>query len=153
MPAAAPAIPVPQASWTGTWNMGERTLVLTQNGDRVTGTFQLPVPRGMTFDAGNPGKIEGTILPGTAKLIGTWTQPAGFSIEPPTAGELEFTMAQDGNSLQVQMTYPSPDNPGAPIPYQPATRGMAGTYAATSLPDGTTGAPPHPSPTTPRGER
>src|SRR5262249_10871521 len=29
----------------------------------------------------------------------------------------------------------SPDNPGAPIPYQPGTRGMAGTYAATSLPN------------------
>ena len=28
----------------------------------------------------------------------------------------------------------SPDHPGAPIPYQPGTRGMAGTYAATSLP-------------------
>src|SRR5262245_33499462 len=28
----------------------------------------------------------------------------------------------------------SPDNPGAPIPYQPGVRGMAGTYAATSLP-------------------
>ncbi|HEX4993982.1 MAG TPA: hypothetical protein VFX87_03395, partial [Methylomirabilota bacterium] len=29
----------------------------------------------------------------------------------------------------------TPDDPGAPIPYQPGTRGMAGTYAATSLPD------------------
>src|SRR6185312_5695457 len=28
----------------------------------------------------------------------------------------------------------TPDDPGAPIPYQPGTRGMAGTYAATSLP-------------------
>jgi hypothetical protein len=28
----------------------------------------------------------------------------------------------------------SPDDPGAIIPYQPATRGMAGTYAETSLP-------------------
>jgi len=28
----------------------------------------------------------------------------------------------------------SPDNPGAVIPYRPATRGMAGTYAETSLP-------------------
>jgi anthranilate 3-monooxygenase (FAD)/4-hydroxyphenylacetate 3-monooxygenase len=28
----------------------------------------------------------------------------------------------------------SPDDPGALIPYQPDTRGMAGTYAATSLP-------------------
>src|SRR4030095_14995348 len=29
----------------------------------------------------------------------------------------------------------SPDNPGALIPYQPDIRGMAGTYAATSLPE------------------
>jgi len=29
----------------------------------------------------------------------------------------------------------SPDNPGSLIPYQPDVRGMAGTYAATSLPD------------------
>jgi anthranilate 3-monooxygenase (FAD) / 4-hydroxyphenylacetate 3-monooxygenase len=28
----------------------------------------------------------------------------------------------------------SPANPGAPIPYRPDTRGMAGTYASTSLP-------------------
>src|SRR5262247_3593517 len=28
----------------------------------------------------------------------------------------------------------TPDNPGAPIPYRPGTRGMAGTYADTSLP-------------------
>src|SRR5262249_59292977 len=28
----------------------------------------------------------------------------------------------------------SPDNPGSLIPYQPDVRGMAGTYAATSLP-------------------
>ena len=28
----------------------------------------------------------------------------------------------------------SPDNPGSTIPYQPDTRGMAGTYAGTSLP-------------------
>ena len=28
----------------------------------------------------------------------------------------------------------SSDDPGAPIPYRPGTRGMAGTYAATSLP-------------------
>src|SRR5262249_15296857 len=29
----------------------------------------------------------------------------------------------------------SPDNPGSLIPYQPDVRGMAGTYAATSLPE------------------
>ena len=36
---------------------------------------------------------------------------------------------RDGEPIPV-----SPDNPGALIPYQPDTRGMAGTYAATSLP-------------------
>ena len=34
----------------------------------------------------------------------------------------------------------SPADAGAPVPYQPGTRGMAGTYAATSLP--TTPPPP-----------
>ncbi len=37
---------------------------------------------------------------------------------------------RDGEAIPI-----SPDNPGAPIPYQPDTRGMAGTYAATSLPN------------------
>jgi anthranilate 3-monooxygenase (FAD)/4-hydroxyphenylacetate 3-monooxygenase len=36
---------------------------------------------------------------------------------------------RDGVPLPI-----TPDDPGAPIPYQPGTRGMAGTYAATSLP-------------------
>ena len=36
---------------------------------------------------------------------------------------------RDGLPLPI-----TPDDPGAPIPYQPDTRGMAGTYAATSLP-------------------
>jgi hypothetical protein len=46
----------------------------------------------------------------------------------------------------------SPDNPGALIPYQPATRGMAGTYAATSLPDRKVGSSEMTSPTPPRSE-
>jgi anthranilate 3-monooxygenase (FAD) / 4-hydroxyphenylacetate 3-monooxygenase len=37
---------------------------------------------------------------------------------------------RDGAPLPI-----TPDDPGAPIPYQPGTRGMAGTYAATSLPN------------------
>ena len=36
----------------------------------------------------------------------------------------------------------SPDDPGAPIPYQPGTRGMAGTYAETSLPTRAAGSSP-----------
>jgi 4-hydroxyphenylacetate 3-monooxygenase oxygenase component len=36
---------------------------------------------------------------------------------------------RDGVPLPI-----TPDDPGAPVPYQPGTRGMAGTYSATSLP-------------------
>jgi 4-hydroxyphenylacetate 3-monooxygenase oxygenase component len=36
---------------------------------------------------------------------------------------------RDGVPLPI-----TPDEPGSPVPYQPDTRGMAGTYAATSLP-------------------
>jgi hypothetical protein len=54
-PLQAQTFPVPQASWTGTWTLGERTLVLTQDGNRVTGTYLTPVPRGRALDAGNPG--------------------------------------------------------------------------------------------------
>ncbi len=41
---------------------------------------------------------------------------------------------RDGEPIPI-----SPDNPGSAIPYQPATRGMAGTYAAGSLPTKTGG--------------
>jgi hypothetical protein len=36
---------------------------------------------------------------------------------------------RDGVPLPI-----TPTDPGAPVPYQPGVRGMAGTYAATSLP-------------------
>jgi anthranilate 3-monooxygenase (FAD)/4-hydroxyphenylacetate 3-monooxygenase len=36
---------------------------------------------------------------------------------------------RDGQPIPI-----TPDRPGAAVPYQPGTRGMAGTYAATSLP-------------------
>jgi anthranilate 3-monooxygenase (FAD) / 4-hydroxyphenylacetate 3-monooxygenase len=46
-----------------------------------------------------------------------------------------FEMVERALGRRDDTTIPiSPDNPGAPIPYQPATRGMAGTYADTSLP-------------------
>jgi uncharacterized protein YkwD len=108
---AAPPIALPQASWTGTWTMGDRVMVLTQAGDRVTGTFLLPVPRGKAFEAGSPGKVEGTVLPGTAKILGTWTQPDGFADEKTVGGTVELTMALNGNTLNGAFTYPSPDRP------------------------------------------
>jgi anthranilate 3-monooxygenase (FAD)/4-hydroxyphenylacetate 3-monooxygenase len=46
-----------------------------------------------------------------------------------------FAMVERALGRRHGETIPlSPDNPGAPIPYQPGTRGMAGTYAETSLP-------------------
>ena len=58
---------------------------------------------------------------------------AGFYAQYDKAPLLEIVERalgrRDGEPIPI-----SPDNPGAPIPYQPGTRGMAGTYAATSLP-------------------
>jgi anthranilate 3-monooxygenase (FAD)/4-hydroxyphenylacetate 3-monooxygenase len=58
---------------------------------------------------------------------------AGFYAQYDKAPLLEIVERalghRDGEPIPI-----SPDNPGAPIPYQPGTRGMAGTYAETSLP-------------------
>ena len=58
---------------------------------------------------------------------------AGFYAQYDKAPLLEIVERalgrRDGEAIPV-----SPDNPGSPIPYQPGVRGMAGTYAATSLP-------------------
>ena len=43
--------------------------------------------------------------------------------------DMADAMRREGVPLPI-----TADDPGAPIPYQPGTRGMAGTYAATSLP-------------------
>src|ERR1700730_6395739 len=58
---------------------------------------------------------------------------AGFYTQYPKAPLFEMVERalgrRDGEPIPVSL-----DNPGALIPYQPDTRGMAGTYAATSLP-------------------
>ncbi|HUO62126.1 MAG TPA: 4-hydroxyphenylacetate 3-hydroxylase N-terminal domain-containing protein [Terriglobales bacterium] len=58
---------------------------------------------------------------------------AGFYTQYDKAPLLELVERalgrRDGEPIPISL-----DNPGAPIPYQPGTRGMAGTYAATSLP-------------------
>ncbi len=59
---------------------------------------------------------------------------AGFYAQYDKAPLLELVERalgrRDGVALPI-----TPDDPGAPIPYRPGTRGMAGTYAATSLPN------------------
>ncbi|MCI0548716.1 MAG: 4-hydroxyphenylacetate 3-hydroxylase [Candidatus Rokubacteria bacterium] len=56
---------------------------------------------------------------------------AGFYTQYDKAPLLELVERALGRGEPIPV---SPDNPGAPIPYQPGTRDMAGTYAATSLP-------------------
>jgi aromatic ring hydroxylase len=58
---------------------------------------------------------------------------AGFYAQYPKEPLLEIVERalghRDGQPIPI-----SPDHAAAPVPYQPDTRGMAGTYAATSLP-------------------
>jgi 4-hydroxyphenylacetate 3-monooxygenase oxygenase component len=58
---------------------------------------------------------------------------AGFYTQYDKAGLLEIVERALGRRPGEPLPI-SPDNPGSLIPYQPNTRGMAGTYAATSLP-------------------
>ena len=71
------------AVWTGTWNTswsgGGARMHLTQNGNRVTGTFEY---KGGTID----GTISGN------RLTGRWTQTNG-------SGTIDFIMSADGNSF------------------------------------------------------
>jgi anthranilate 3-monooxygenase (FAD) / 4-hydroxyphenylacetate 3-monooxygenase len=58
---------------------------------------------------------------------------AGFYAQYDRAPLLELVERALGRRAGVPLPI-TPDEPGAPIPYRPDTRGMAGTYAATSLP-------------------
>jgi len=58
---------------------------------------------------------------------------AGFYAQYPKEPLFEMVEGalgrRDGQPIPI-----SPADPGAPVPYQPGTQGIAGTYAATSLP-------------------
>jgi aromatic ring hydroxylase len=58
---------------------------------------------------------------------------AGFYAQYEKAPLLELVERALGRRDGVPLPI-TPVDPGAPVPYQPDTRGMAGTYAATSLP-------------------
>lgn len=80
-------------SWEGKWDTNWGEMVLTQNGSSVTGTY--------TYDS---GKIVGTVSGN--KLIGTWSESPTYSPDN-DAGEIEFTMAQDGMSFTGKWRYGS----------------------------------------------
>ena len=62
-----------------------------QSGDVVTGSY--------TYDN---GKLKGNV--GGNKLYGTWSEEPSYTI-PNDAGDLEFTMAPDGNSFTGRWRY------------------------------------------------
>ncbi len=138
-PAPAPGPgPSPAGPFTGTWDTqtgtgGRFTIVLTQNGSVVTGTY-----------TPSSGEIAGTVGAGN-RLVFTWTQPGA------TGGGV-FQLAADGRSftgsfsnaperpLEVASTWngsrqgsgvaiPAPPPPPTPTPPPaPAPTGFTGTW-------------------------
>ncbi len=80
-------------SWTGEWDTNWGKMVLTQNSSVVTGDY--------THDK---GKISGTI--NGNKLIGTWAESPKYA-PPNDAGDIEFTMSDDGKSFSGKWRYGS----------------------------------------------
>jgi hypothetical protein len=88
-PAVVPA-PTP---WTGSWDSSWGVMELTQNGDKVTGTY----PH-------DTGKITGTVSGNT--LTGTWSESPSYS-PPKDAGDFVITLAGDGESFTGNWRYGS----------------------------------------------
>jgi hypothetical protein len=72
--------------WAGTWSTTYGTMVLSQSGGLVSGTY--------THDNGN---IVGTVSSNI--LTGTWSEAPTYSAANNDAGDVELTMSPDGNSF------------------------------------------------------
>jgi hypothetical protein len=73
------------APWSGSWDSEWGTMQFTQSGNQVTATYTY-------YD----GRITGTASGDT--LAGTWSQSPSYQ-PPEDAGDVVFTMADDGNSF------------------------------------------------------
>jgi hypothetical protein len=91
--AGAPAATIAPTPWTGSWESTWGTMVFTQTGNKVTGTY--------THDN---GKIEGTVSGNT--LTGTWSEAPTYA---PTkdAGDFVITLASDEKSFTGNWRYGS----------------------------------------------
>jgi len=77
--------------WAGTWDSNWGTLVLTQTGDSLSGTY--------TWDNGQiDGQISGN------SFWGIWSEAPSYS-PPDDAGEVQWTLSADGNSFTGQWRY------------------------------------------------
>jgi hypothetical protein len=103
----SPAAEISTGSWTGTWRSENRPndptdYVLTQSGNRVTGTYTVNAMVKIGTDPAQKvvlkGRIEGTVSGNT--LRGTYTD-ADDTAGP--TGQIEFVMNPDGNTCRVNV--------------------------------------------------
>lgn len=80
-------------SWEGEWDSNWGKMVITQNGNIVTGTY--------THDN---GKISGTVSGST--FTGTWSEAPSYAPDK-DAGDMELTMSADGMSFTGKWRYGS----------------------------------------------
>jgi hypothetical protein len=88
-----PPVDTGMLDWGDTWNTDWGQMQLSQNGDRVTGTYEY-----------NNGQIEGTVSGDT--LTGTWSKAPSYS-EPNDAGNFEFQMSKNQMAFAGNWRYGS----------------------------------------------
>jgi len=81
----------PTGGWTGTWDTNWGTMVLTQTGDSVSGTY--------TWDNGH---IQGTVTGDT--LSGIWSEEPSYTT-PYDAGTFVFILSPDANIITGNWRY------------------------------------------------
>jgi hypothetical protein len=77
--------------WAGTWDTSWGTMVLTQAGDSVSGTY--------TWDSGH---IEGSVTGNV--FSGLWSEAPSYNL-PDDAGTVVLTLSPDGNSITGNWRY------------------------------------------------
>ena len=76
----------PGGGWSGTWSTTFGTMVLSQTGSNVSGSY--------THDSGQiVGTVSGNVL------TGTWSEAPTYSPANNDAGDVELTLSPDGNSF------------------------------------------------------
>jgi hypothetical protein len=83
----------PETGWAGTWDTNWGTMVLTQTGNQVSGTYTW----------------QGGLITGTASgdvFTGTWSEAPSYS-PPDDAGDVQLTLSPDGQTLSGQWRYDS----------------------------------------------
>ena len=79
--------------WTGTWDTNWGTMVLSQSGNQVAGTY--------AYDTGQiVGTVSGNIL------TGIWSEEPTYS-PPDDAGDVVLTISSDGQTFSGQWRYDS----------------------------------------------